>query len=44
MKEKYRTPEMQITSIVWEDVITNSNETPFVPFDMTGVGEVSAIE
>ena len=34
MKEKYITPTMQVIGGSREEVITISNETPFVPFNM----------
>lgn len=43
MKEGYITPTMQVINCRWEDVITNSNETPFVPFSMNGSDEIPPI-
>ena len=44
MKEEYKTPRVWVISTVHEDVITISNETPFVPFNMTETGRLSTIE
>ena len=38
MKEEYQIPGMEIINISYvSDVITSSNETPFVPFSETWV-------
>lgn len=32
MKERYETPDMEIVEFEVEDIITESGETPFIPF------------
>ena len=43
MREEYQIPEMKIIGISYAgDVITSSNETPFVPFSDEWTGEASS--
>ena len=45
MREEYQIPEMEIIVFSYEkDVITSSNETPFVPFSDTWTNEASSGE
>lgn len=43
MKEKYIIPELKLISAECEDIITTSveDETPFVPFSVDGVGNIT---
>ena len=41
MEKKYITPEMEVISFECIDVITGSNETPFVPFNVNEVESIN---
>lgn len=43
MKERYITPEMEAIVCEREDIVTASNETPFVPFNTNESDELSPI-
>lgn len=43
MKERYITPEMGAIVLECEDIVTASNETPFVPFNINESDEPSPI-
>lgn len=41
MEERYIAPNMEIICLECQDVITGSNETPFVPFNVNEVESIN---
>ena len=44
MRKKYTIPEMELVVFKCEDIVTGSNESPFVPFNVDEVNELPEIE